>query len=95
MHGWRVCVLAVRLLIVGFVRFSLRFMLSMASILLFVFCMSVLFHSLSQRCVGGSYALRVSPAVTRLTVYRRPQVRPGRKLGNGRAKLFVANGVFK
>ena len=34
----------------------------------------VLFNWLSQRCVGVSYALRVSPAVTRLTVYRRPQV---------------------
>ena len=28
----------------------------------------------SHRHVGVSYALRVSPAVTRLTVYRRPQV---------------------
>ena len=37
-------------------------------------CISVLFHCFSQRRVGGSYALRVSPAVTRLTVYRRPQV---------------------
>jgi len=37
-------------------------------------CMCSLFHCLSQRRVGGSYALRVSPAVTRLTVYRRPQV---------------------
>ena len=32
------------------------------------------FHVLSQRRVGVSYALRVSPAVTRLTVHRRPQV---------------------
>ena len=28
----------------------------------------------SHRCVGVGYALRVSPAVTRLTVCRRPQV---------------------
>ena len=32
------------------------------------------FPGLSQRRVGVGYALRVSPAVTRLTVYRRPQV---------------------
>ena len=31
-------------------------------------------HRLSQRRVGVSYALRVFPALTRLTVYRRPQV---------------------
>ena len=36
----------------------------------FLFC----FRCFSQRRMGGSYALRVSPAVTRLTVYRRPQV---------------------
>ena len=36
--------------------------------------MCSLFHCLSERRVGGTYALRVSPAVTRLTVYRRPQV---------------------
>ena len=34
----------------------------------------VLNHCLSQRRVCVGYALRVSPAVTRLTVYRRPQV---------------------
>ena len=44
---------------------------------------------LSQRRVGCSFALRVSPAVTRLTVYHRPQV------GNDRANIFVPNGVFK
>ena len=40
----------------------------------FVGLFFVLNHCLSQRRVGVGYALRVSPAVTRLTVYRRPQV---------------------
>ena len=30
-------------------------------------------HSLSQRCVGAGYALRVFLAVTRLMIYRWPQ----------------------
>ena len=49
------------------------FMFSMALILQVCLILSV-FHCLSQRRVGCSYALRVSPAVTRLTVYSRPQV---------------------
>ena len=43
---------------------------SLACFVVFLFC----FKCLPLRRVGGSYALRVSPAVTRLTVYRRPQV---------------------
>ena len=48
-----------------------RFMLSMA---LFVFLFMYVYYCLSHRRVGGSYAPRVSPAVTRLTVYRWLQV---------------------
>ena len=55
-----------------------KFMLSMALILCFLLFFA-LFNWLSQRCVGVSYALRVSPAVTRLTVYRRPQVLPAQR----------------
>ena len=40
----------------------------------FVMIWLLRFHGLSQRRVGVGYALRVCPAVTRLTVYRRPQV---------------------
>ena len=46
---------------------------SLVCFVVFLLC----FRCLSQRRVGGSYALRVSPAVTRLTVYRRPQVTRG------------------
>ena len=42
--------------------------------LILLACFSVPSHCFSQRRVGVGYALRVSPAVTRLTVYRRPQV---------------------
>ena len=46
------------------------------STMLFVLlcCVLCTASGLSQRRVGVGYALRVSPAVTRLTVYRRPQV---------------------
>ena len=49
------------------------FMLSMALMICFVVLL-LLIVSYSVCLVGGSYALRVSPAVTRLTVCRRPQV---------------------
>ena len=94
MHGWRICLFGC------WARYSFdsfgsvwRFMLSMALILLVFLILSV-FHCLSQRRVGCGHALRVSPAVTRLTVYRRPQVMR-EKLGNDRSKLCVANGVFE
>ena len=73
-HGWRVCVLVVGLVILGFVWFSLEVHAFHGFDCRCFSCISVLFHCFSQRRVGGSYALRVSPAVTRLTVYRRPQV---------------------
>ena len=63
--------------VVLFVWFSFELIFTMALILLA--CFSVPSHCFTQSRVGVSYALRVSPAVTRLTVYRRPQVmRPGR-----------------
>ena len=40
----------------------------------FLLCFRVRSHGVSEPHVGVGYALRVSPAVTRLTVYRRPQV---------------------
>ena len=43
---------------------------SLVCFVVFLLC----FRCLSHRRVVGSYALRVSPAVTMLTVYRRPQV---------------------
>ena len=54
----------------------------------------------AQKClahgVAGSIALRVTPAVTRLTVYRRPQVmRPGEKQVPLGPKLFMATTGFK
>ena len=74
MHGWSVAFMLLGSLFLDSSDSVWRFMLSMALMILFVCCSSVLFHCLSQRRVGGSYALRVSPAVTRLTVDRRPQV---------------------
>ena len=69
------CIFVVGLVILGFVRFSLEVHAFHGfGSFAFLLYLSVLFHCLSQRRVGGSYALRVSPAVTRLTVYRRPQV---------------------
>ena len=73
--AWRIRVCArvdglrfvVSLVVRGFVRLVWKFMLSMALIVCFC-CMSVLFHCFSQRRVGGSFAPRVSPAVTMLTV---------------------------
>ena len=44
---------------------------------------------LSQRCVDVGYALRVFPAVTRLTVYSRPQVLACKQLCNLRAHVCV------
>ena len=44
------------------------------SLLVSLFCFLVCSYGLSQRRVGVGYALRVPPAVTRLTVYRRSQV---------------------
>ena len=68
------CIFVVGLVILGFVRFILE-VHAFHGFDSFVFCcISVFFHCLSQRRVGGSYALLVSPAVTRLTVYRRLQV---------------------
>ena len=60
-------------LFVGFVRFSLE-VYAFHGVDSSSFLILSVFHCLSQRRVGCSYALRVSPAVTRLTVYRRPQV---------------------
>ena len=73
--GWRICLLVVGALFVGINLFSLEGHAfhgvdSLVCFVVFLLC----FRCLSQRRVGGSYALRVSPAVTRLTVYRRPQV---------------------
>ena len=73
MRGLRVCNLVVGLVILGFVRVSSEVHAFMALIVLFC-CISVFFHCFSQHRMGGSYALRVSPEVTRLTVYRRLQV---------------------
>ena len=53
----------------------------LVAIMMFVLlcCVLCAAFGLSQRRVGVGYALRVSPVVTRLTVYRRPQVmRTGR-----------------
>ena len=74
-HGWRICLLVVGALFVGINWFSLEGHAfhgvdSLVCFVVFLLC----FRCLSQRRVGGSYALRVSPAVTRLTVYRRLQV---------------------
>ena len=75
-------------LFVGFIWFSLEVHAFHGVDYFCLFCMCSLFHSLSQRRVGDSYALRVSPAVTRLTVYRRPQVmREGRTWVTQRGKL--------
>ena len=69
------CFVVVGALLVGINLFSLEghAFHGVDSLVCFVVCL-ICFRCLSQRCVGGSYALRVSPAVTRLTVYRRPQV---------------------
>jgi hypothetical protein len=53
-----------------------------ASLLVTLFCYLGAHYGFSPFRVGVGCALRVSPVVTRLTVYRRSQV-------------FVANGVFK
>ena len=47
---------------------------SMALILLFFCSISVVFHCLALRRVGGSCAPRVSPAVTRLTVHPKSDI---------------------
>jgi len=69
------CFVVVGALLVGINLFSLEghAFHGVDSLVCFVVCL-ISFRCLSQRRVGGSYALRVSPAVTRLTVYRRPQV---------------------
>ena len=63
---------------VGIVWFSWQLLLAM--VLVIVVCQDFVlqFHGLLQRRVGVSYALRVYPAVTRLTVHRQLQVIPGR-----------------
>ena len=45
-----------------------------ASLLVTLLCYLGAHYGFSHRRVGVGYALRVSPVVTRLTVYRRPQV---------------------
>ena len=48
--------------------------LGLVDCLLLCYILLVRSHHLTQHRMGVGYALRVSPAVTRLTVYRRPQV---------------------
>ena len=48
--------------------------LGLVDCLLLCYILSVRNHHLTQHRMGVGYALRVSPAVTRLTVYRLPQV---------------------